>query len=110
MTKAKDIARLRELSGLILDQKLAVLQSRAAERSASLQRLHDLAPSGGAEPVTLQEMQIALRYDHWADARRSEINRVLARQTAEWLEARADANRAFGRADVLRKLHAKIGK
>jgi hypothetical protein len=46
----------------------------------------------------------ALRYAGWADARRAEINLRLARQTALWLQAQADARLAFGRADVLRRL------
>jgi hypothetical protein len=43
-------------------------------------------------------------YERWAEARRAEINLTLARQTAEWIEARDAARQAFGRADALRRL------
>lgn len=110
MTRKKELAQLGALSGLILDQKLAVLQSLAAERDASLNRLRDLAQDAPVTYETPQEAQVALRYNRWADARRSEINIILARQTAEWLEARTDAKRAFGRAEVLSKLQEKAQK
>ncbi|RUS59758.1 hypothetical protein EGN72_13785 [Pseudorhodobacter sp. E13] len=110
MTRKKDLARLASLSGLILDQKLAVLQSLAAEREASLQRLRDLAQNNPGKYETPQDAQVALRYNRWADARRADINITLARQTAEWLDARAEAKHAFGRAEVLRQLQGKEAK
>jgi hypothetical protein len=48
-----------------------------------------------------------MRYALWADQRRSEINLVLARQTVEWVEARQEAARAFGRNQVLQKLRER---
>jgi hypothetical protein len=48
-----------------------------------------------------------VRYQHWADLRRAEINLVLARQTVDWMEARGAAQSAFGRAEVLRQLQIK---
>ena len=95
---------------MILDQKLAILQDRAAKRGASLKRLRDLALNtfDALEPVV--QAQVQLRYECWADTRRSEINLVLARQTAEWMDARAAAKSAFGRAEVLRNLQEKLRK
>jgi hypothetical protein len=49
-------------------------------------------------------VQAGLLYERWAEARRAEINLTLARQTAEWIEARDAARQAFGRADALRRL------
>jgi hypothetical protein len=106
MSKTKDMARLAELSQMIFDAKLAELSRAAAARSQSLSRLADLAtPPPPAENVT--EARAALLYQKWADARRAEINRALARQTAQWLEAKADAATAFGRADVLARLSGR---
>ena len=45
-----------------------------------------------------------MRYQLWADQRRSAINLILARQTAAWSEARKDAAEAFGRDAVIAKL------
>ena len=49
-------------------------------------------------------------YGRWADARRAEINQVLARQTGQWIEARDAAKIAFGKADALRRLMERLGK
>jgi hypothetical protein len=104
MKKRQSLARLTALSDVILDQHLAKLQACAAERNASLQRLRDLAPAPaeGLDPIT--GAATLLRFEIWADARRSEINLVLARQTAAWMEAQAEAKTAFGRAQVLKRL------
>ena len=45
-----------------------------------------------------------MRYQLWADQRRSDINLTLARQTVTWTEARQDAARAFGRDQALNRL------
>lgn len=107
MTDLKRLARLKALSDMILDQRLARLQACAAAKSASQQMLEGLrvVEEGTLDPVA--QAQTMLRYQQWADKRRGEINVVLARQTAEWMEARNDAKLAFGRAEVLGRLQKK---
>lgn len=108
MTPAENLARLGALTRLVLDVQLSRLHSAAAARDASLAHLAALIPQAGAQDLLpVARAQAELAYDRWAEARRAEINQVLARQTAEWLQARADASLAFGRADVLRKLAEK---
>ena len=58
------------------------------------------------EPVTAGK--VALTYDRWADLRRSELNLVIARQTAEWMEARREAQTAFGRVQALQGLATRL--
>ncbi len=100
----KPIDRLAKISAMMLDVRLADL--RRAARACDESRAHlaalQVAPSDDADPVTAA--QVELRYQLWADGRRAEINTTLARQTAEWMEARDAARTAFGKAEVLRKL------
>jgi hypothetical protein len=62
------------------------------------------------KPIDLEPIvaaQIGLEYERWADARRAELNLVIARQTAAWLEARGEAQAAFGRVQALRALASR---
>lgn len=104
MKHQKNLHRLTALAALIRDQRLAKLQACAAERNMSLQRLQDLAPKPSEEADPIAQATTLMRYETWADARRREINLVLARQTAAWMAARAEAEGAFGRAEVLKKI------
>ncbi len=109
MTKANDLARLGTISQLVLDVKLAALQSAAAKRQQSLDQIDGLnAPVGAGDLPPVAAYHAQLRYQHWADARRAELNLVLARQTAEMLVARDDAAQAFGKDQALRGLQAKL--
>ena len=90
---------------MMLDIHLFALEQAAKARQASLNHLaalnkppapHDL------NPITAGE--VAMRYENWADHRRSDINLTLARQTAEWADARYEASLAFGRNAVIGKL------
>lgn len=109
MNHNKDIARIRDLSQMVLDHRLTVLRETAGRREQT--RMQIAALGQAAEPVDLPAVagsQVALRYQLWADARRSELNTVLARQTAHWLEARQEAQTAFGRAEALRLLAQRL--
>jgi hypothetical protein len=111
MTKADDLAKLAEVAQLMLDHRLGQLRSRAAELERSrMQRdaLSRTAQPSDLEPVTAEK--VALTYDRWADQRRAELNLVIARQTASWLEARSDAQTAFGRVQALQGLATRLGK
>jgi hypothetical protein len=105
MKERAKLAQLQQLSQLMLDMRLMALDQAARARQASLDHLADLnkpATSADLDPVIAG--QVTVRYENWADHRRSEINLVLARQTAEWAEARQHASFAFGRNTVVRKL------
>lgn len=109
MTKAKEMRRLAEVAQLMLDHRLGQLHSAAAELERSRGQLAAInraaQPAEDLAPVIAEK--VALTYDRWADARRSELNLVIARQTAHWMEARSDAQGAFGRVQALRGLDAR---
>lgn len=104
-----DIARLKSLADLMLDHRLGQLRKATEAKSHSEAALAALARPV-AEPENLAGAAgalAALAYHRWADARRAEINQVLARQTHDWMLARDDAQLAFGRAEALRRLSQK---
>lgn len=108
MKHIKNLQNLCALTQMVLDVRLARLTEAANARDASLAHLAGLARTSQVDGLSeIAQAQVQLTYDRWAEARRAEINLVLARQTAEWMEARADASLAFGRTDVLRRLIAR---
>ncbi len=109
MSEREKLLRLAEVAGLIYDTRLLALEKAARARQNSLDRLAEInrpAPDTDLPPVTAAE--VAMRYELWADQRRSEINALLARQTAEWNEARQAAAQAFGRNQVVGKLRDRL--
>ncbi len=111
MSRAKDLARLDGLARLVLDHRLSLLRDAADRRAQSRRQIEAL--DRAAEPVDLPPVaagQVALRYQLWADARRADLNTLLARQTADWLEARRDAQAAFGRAEALRGVAGRLAR
>ena len=110
MTKTKDLRRLGEVAQLMLDHQLGQLHSAAAELERSRAQLAAInqaaRPAENLAPVLAE--RVALTYDRWAEARRSELNLVIARQTVGWMEARSDAQAAFGRVQALQGLAARL--
>lgn len=108
MSKSQDIPRLRQISQLILDVKLAALQSASRKRDESLERLESLN-----QPIELTGLLptashlAEVRYQKWADARRAEINLALAQQTVNVYIARDAARLAFAKDQALRAVAAK---
>lgn len=104
MTAAKDIGRLTALANLILDSQLVQVQQAAAAKRDSELQIQGLAsparPAAGVADIAAE--LAALAYQRWADARRSDLNLILARQTSAWLDARDAARLAFGRSQALR--------
>lgn len=108
-----DLSKLQALADLSLDHHLATLR-----RAADAKLRSEAALAVLARPVTLQQDGFegvsadlsTLAFQRWADVRRSEINLLLARQTHVWLEAKEDAQRAFGKAEALRRLVEKQGR
>ena len=109
MTRPRDITALQDLAQLLLDHRLSHLRQAAYRREQS--RMQIIALEVADEPADLSPVTagpVALRYQLWADVRRSELNTVLARQTAEWMAAREEARLAFGRAEALRGVAARL--
>lgn len=101
--------QLRTVADLIFDLQLSALETAARAKSKSLEQLAGLNVAH-AETSDFQGAAAelaALNYQRWADVRRGEINQTLARQTAEWMEARDAARQAFGRTEALRRLMAR---
>jgi hypothetical protein len=109
MSKASDMTRLAELAQLVLDHRLGKLRSAVAELERSRMQIAALdqpAPPQDLEPVTAEK--VALTYSRWADQRRAELNLVIARQTVDWIEARGEAQTAFGRVQALKGLATRL--
>jgi hypothetical protein len=110
MTKAGDIRRLSEVAQLMLDHRLGQLHSAATELERSRAQLAAInraaRPAEDLAPVVAEK--VALTYDRWAEARRSELNLVIARQTASWMESHSEAQGAFGRVQALQGLAARL--
>ena len=110
MTKAKDLGRLAEVAQLMLDHRLGQLHSAAAELERSRAQLAAInraaRPAEDLAPVLAGK--VALTYDRWAEARRSELNLVIARQTAGWMDAQSAAQGAFGRVQALQGLAERL--
>ena len=109
MSKSSDMARLTDLAQLVLDHRLGKLRSAAADLERSRMQIAALDQPHAAqdlEPVTAEK--VALAYGRWADQRRAELNLVIARQTADWIEARGEAQTAFGRVQALQGLAARL--
>lgn len=105
MSDREKLAQLHTISQLMLDVRLLALDRAAKARQSSLDHLAELN-----KPTALTDLnpviagEVAVRYQNWADHRRSEVNLILARQTADWVEARHNAAVAFGRSTVIGKL------
>jgi hypothetical protein len=99
---------LARLAGMIRDLRLAELETAGRARTLSRERLAGLNfEPRDSDLGAIASAQAEVRYQAWAEARRAEINLTLARQTAEWLEAREAARRAFGRSVALQALLAR---
>lgn len=109
MSEKQKLGRLTEISQLLFDQKMMVLEQAARARQSSLDRLAELdRPMAASDLPLVTAQEIAFRHALWADHKRREINEMLARQTAEWIEAREEASRAFGRNQVLNRLRSQL--
>lgn len=105
--KTGDMQRLAEISQMIVDQRLGNLRRLAAAKAQSEALLGALELEPSDSLGLIADAQTNHRYQLWADARRAEINLVLARQTAEWMVARTEAATALGKVRVLDRLTGK---
>lgn len=112
MNKSQQLSQLRQIADLMLDSQLFALRRAARAKAESEARLAGLDRTIPA-PASLSEIAAgiaALSYQRWADARRAELNVVLARQTVAWTEARDAARLSFGRKQVLQSLSGKLAE
>lgn len=110
MTRKEDLTRLQQISTLLLDARLARLTATARAKRQSEDHLERLSkPAAAPEDFPAIAGQLAtLHYQRWAEGRRADINLTLARQTAEWIDARESAREAFGRAEAVEKLKQRL--
>lgn len=111
MSRKQDITRLTDLAQLTLDHRLG--QMRTATQALDRSKGQLAAISEGARPADLPLVMGARAewtYQRWADLRKSELNLVIARQTAACLALRDEAKTAFGRLEALRSLSARLQK
>jgi hypothetical protein len=102
MREVEKMQHLKQLGTLVCDARMMALERAARARQSSLDRLAELdRPATPTDLPPVVAGEVAMRYALWSDQRRTEINLVLARQTAEWVEARREASLAFGRDQVL---------
>jgi hypothetical protein len=109
MTRSSDIAALQGLARLLLDHRLTQLRQASERREQSRMQIAALdVPSASSDLDLAAAGQVSLCYQLWADVRRTELNMVLARQTADWIAAREDARDAFGKTEALRGIAARL--
>lgn len=110
MKKAQDIARLRHLTDMVLQAQLTQLKAAAALRQETLDKIDAICPAPAMMDETFGASGAiaALRYQTWAEARRTDLRQILAKQTADWLDARDNARTAFGKAQGFEKVSAKL--
>lgn len=111
MSQKHDIQRLEGLAQLMLDHRLGRLREAADLRDRSRMQLR--AVNAAAEPADLPPVAaglVGIAYQRWADVRRAELNAVIARQTVDWMQARAEAGNALGRMQALRGVAEMLQK
>ena len=110
MSRHVEIARLQGLANMVLDHRLTALQAIGRARAETESALLALAAApDGAEGLEGAAGALAsLAYQRWADARRGELVTILARQTQDWLAARAAAQQAFGKDEALKGVAVRL--
>jgi hypothetical protein len=110
MSQKEQLDKLAQLSRLLLDSRLSALNAAArAKLESEAQLLGLMSPLPTAEGVSEIAGALAgLTYQRWADARRAELNMLLARQTVTWMETRESAREAFGKKQALGSLASKL--
>ncbi len=107
MTKAK-LEGLQRLADLVLDQQLLTLRTAQAQREATRTKIAALDHSGDWGTSSLQSNARAeVLYQAWADARRRDLNLLLARQTVAVMTAEDASRTAFGRKTALRAIQTR---
>lgn len=100
---------LMRLSTMVKELHLADLRRAEAERQALIDHIATLSqrPEAPADIPPAIAVEVAMRYDRWAELRRREVEQALAAKTAECDRLRARARQSVGRDGALVKLVAK---
>jgi hypothetical protein len=100
------LPKLQTISHLIKDLHLAALRRAEAERAALLDRIATLQerPTPPTDLPPAVAVDVAMRYDRWADLRRREIEVALKRKAAECDTLKDRARVSVGRDEALNKL------
>jgi hypothetical protein len=108
MTVAAQLAALRQLTDLMLDQRLLDLRKaqQAQQETRGLIAALDQI-SQAADCALPAAARAELLYQSWAEARRKDLNLTLARQSVTEIEARAAASVAFGKQRVVSGLQQR---
>lgn len=103
------LAQLQKISHLVKDLHLAALRRAEAERAALLDRIATLRerPTPPVDLPPAVAVEVAMRYDHWAELRRREIEVALKQKAAECDVLRDRARVSLGRDETLGKLVLK---
>lgn len=107
MTRRSDLARLQALAEMVETLRMSEMRAAAAACAQTRDRMRDLEAGPAPDLPPIAAARAALLYDRWADARRAELNMVLARQTVALSEAQDAARLAFGRARALEAVAAR---
>lgn len=106
MSQRERLGRLVEIAAMVRDARAARLARIAAERDTLKDQLKALDAPGGEEGlVPAAAAMVRFDYETWASRRRADLNLRIAAKHAEWLAQLDDSRRAFGRAQVLDRLH-----
>ncbi|RGP35454.1 hypothetical protein [Pseudotabrizicola alkalilacus] len=105
MNTLENLRKLEKIAQLMRDRDLSRLTLASAQKAGTqslLSGLDKTQPTTGLDPVIAA--QVVDRFGLWTMNRRILLNQQLARDTVKWLAAKADAQKSFGRAEVLGKL------
>lgn len=98
----RELAKLSEIAGSMNRLRGSIEQLRETE--APLAPTGDAEAQGGSQ-VDPAILRARLAHLSWSETQRTRLNQQLALVTADYLKLRPAAVRAFGRANVLDKLH-----
>lgn len=107
MKKNEKIAALAHLAEIMKQSELGQLSRVAAARAETQAQLRILGDSRLIFPDDATTAIVAEHHELWCVQRRATLNQQLARQTAEFMDARQQATEAFGRSMVLSRLAGK---
>lgn len=111
MTVSKQLCDLKQLSDLMLDQRLLALRRAQTARVETQDRIAALdLPDFPAGCSLATAAHAALLYQTWAELRRKDLNLTLARQTVTEIEAKDAARTAFSKQRVLTNLQGDHGR
>lgn len=110
MKRAQEIARLQQVTQLMLDHHLSRLHAAAQGMTETETALAHLSGGFIAQDgfVGATGQLAALAHQRWADTQRRDLTQRLARQAAEVAALQAEARQAWGKCEALRALTDRL--